>query len=155
MYNSSFIVKYHDIQEELLEKNKTTLVYDDEDILNVCDKLYRDELSSVFYADDILDDKIDQGYQFVYNKLMLNQQFKSIISEMKKIIIDKNISYDNFGKVVNEKNDNYVFFIVLTLFSKDLFYLTHKCICQQFTLEIIEDDLLSQLLEKCKHILSD
>jgi hypothetical protein len=155
MYNSSFIVKYHDIQEELLEKNKTTLVYDDEDILNVCDKLYRDELSSVFYADDILDDKIDQGYQFVYNKLMLNQQFKSIISEMKKIIIDKNISYDNFGKEVNEKNDNYEFFIVLTLFSKDLFYLTHKCICQQFTLEIIEDDLLSQLLEKCKHILSD
>lgn len=155
MYNSSFIVKYHDIQEELLEKNKTTLVYDDEDILNVCDKLYRDELSSVFYADDILDDKIDQGYQFVYNKLMLNQQFKSIISEMKKIIIDKNISYDNFGKEVNEKNDNYEFFIVLTLFSKDLFYLTHKCICQQFTLEIIEDDLLSQLLEKCKQILSD
>ena len=155
MYNSSFIVKYHDIQEELLEKNITSLVYDDEDILNVCDKLYRDELSSVFYADDILDDKIDQGYQFVYNKLMLNQQFKSIISEMKKIIIDKNISYDNFGKVVNEKNDNYEFFIVLTLFSKDLFYLTHKCICQQFTLEIIEDDLLSQLLEKCKQILSD
>jgi len=155
MYNSSFIVKYHDIQEELLEKNKTSLVYDDEDILNVCDKLYRDELSSVFYADDILDDKIDQGYQFVYNKLMLNQQFKSIISEMKKIIIDKNISYDNFGKEVNEQNDNYEFFIVLTLFSKDLFYLTHKCICQQFTLEIIEDDLLSQLLEKCKHILSD
>jgi len=36
-----------------------------------------------------------------------------------------------------------------------MFYLTHKCICQQFTLGTIDNDLLSQLLEKSRQILSD
>ena len=151
MYNTNFVVKYHDIQEELLEKNKTTLEYEDQDILDICDKLYRDELCSVFYAEDILDDKIDQGYKFVYDKMILNERFKSVISEINKILSDKKIS-DDFSK---EENDNYDFFIFLTLFSKDLFYLTHKCICQQFTLATIDNDLLVQFLEQCRQILSD
>jgi hypothetical protein len=157
MYNTSFIVKYNYIQEELLEKNKKTSEYDDQDILDVCDKLYRDELCSVFYADDILDDKIDQGYKFVYNKMILNEQFNSIISEMNNILRKINIT-DDFSKEESEQyveNDNYEFFILLTLFSKDMFYLTHKCICQQFTLGTIDNDLLSQLLEKSRQILSD
>lgn len=163
MYNTNFVVKYHDIQEELLEKNKTTLEYEDQDILDICDKLYRDELCSVFYAEDILDDKIDQGYKFVYDKMILNERFKSVISEINKILSDKNIS-DGFSKEENEQteqteqteqNDNYDFFILLTLFSKDLFYLSHKCICQQFTLATIDNDLLVQFLEQCRQILSD
>jgi hypothetical protein len=154
MYNTNFIVKYYYIQEELLEKNKKALEYDDQDILDVCDKLYRDELCSVFYTDDILDDKIDQGYKFVYDKMILNEQFKSIISEINNILSDKNIS-DDFSKEKDEQKDNYEFFILLTLFSKDMFYLTHKCICQQFTLGTIDNDLLSQLLEKSRQILSD
>jgi len=151
MYNTNFVVKYHDIQEELLEKNKTTLEYEDQDILDICDKLYRDELCSVFYAEDILDDKIDQGYKFVYDKMILNERFKSVISEINKILSDKNIS-DIFSK---EGNDNCDFFILLTLFSKDLFYLTHKCIYQQFTLATIDNNLLSKFLEQCRQILSD
>jgi hypothetical protein len=154
MYNTNFVVKYHDIQEELLEKNKTTLEYEDQDILDICDKLYRDELCSVFYAEDILDDKIDQGYKFVYDKMILNDRFKSVILEINKILSDKNIS-DVFSKEQNEQNDNCDFFILLTLFSKDLFYLTHKCICQQFTLATIDNDLLSKFLEQCRQILSD
>jgi hypothetical protein len=157
MYNTNFVVKYHDIQEELLVKNKTTLEYEDQDILDICDKLYRDELCSVFYAEDILDDKIDQGYKFVYDKMILNERFKSVISEINKILNDKNIS-DVFSKEENEQNeqnDNYDFFILLTLFSKDLFYLTHKCICQQFTLATINNDLLLKFLEQCRQILSD
>jgi hypothetical protein len=157
MYNTNFVVKYHDIQEELLEKNKTTLEYEDQDILDICDKLYRDELCSVFYAEDILDDKIDQGYKFVYDKIILNEQFKSVISEINKILSDKNISdvFSNEQNEQNEPSDNYDFFILLTLFSKDLFYLTHKCICQQFTLATIDDDLLSKFLEKSIQFLSD
>jgi hypothetical protein len=157
MYNTNFVVKYHDIQEELLEKNKTTLEYEDQDILDICDKLYRDELCSVFYAEDILDDKIDQGYKFVYDKMILNERFKSVISEINKILSDKNIS-DGFSKEENEQNeqnDNYDFFILLTLYSKELFYFTHKCICQQFTLATIDNDLLVQFLEQCRQILSD
>lgn len=151
MYNTNFVVKYHDIQEELLEKNKTTLEYEDQDILDICDKLYRDELCSVFYAEDILDDKIDQGYKFVYDKMILNERFKSVIFEMNNFISKTNILDD----CSQEQPDNYDFFILLTLFSKDLFYLTHKCICQQFTLATIDNDLLVQFLEQCRQILSD
>ena len=121
MYNTNFVVKYHDIQEELLEKNKTTLEYEDQDILDICDKLYRDELCSVFYAEDILDDKIDQGYKFVYDKMILNERFKSVISEINKILSDKNIS-DVFSKEENEQteqNDNYDFFILQKQFRYD------------------------------------
>ena len=151
MYNTNFIVKYHDIQSELIEKNNNTSEYDNQDIIDVCDKLYRDEICSVFYADDILDDKIDQGYKFVYDKMILNEQFKSVIFEMNNFISKTNILDD----CSQEQPDNYDFFILLTLFSKDLFYLTHKCICQQFTLGTIDNDLLSQLLEKSTQILSD
>lgn len=150
MYNTNFNVKYHDIQRELIEKNNNTSEYDNQEILDICDKLYRDEICSVFYADDILDDKIDQGYKFVYDKMILNEQFKSVIFEMNNFISKTNID------VCSEKQtDNYDFFILLTLFSKDLFYLTHKCICQQFILETIDNDLLVLLLEKSIQILSD
>lgn len=150
MYNTKFIVKYHDIQRELIEKNEFTSEYDNQDILDICDKLYRDELCSVFYADDILDDKIDQGYKLVYDKMILNEQFKSVIFEMNNFI-----SKTNIDDCSEEQTDNYDFFILLTLFSKDLFYLTHKCICQQFILETIDNDLLVLLLEKSIQILSD
>lgn len=167
-YNTNFNVKYHDIQKELLNKNNITCHFDNQDILDVCDKLYRDELCSVFYADDILDDKIDQGYKFVYDKMILNQQFKSIICELNNFLSKLDLldissnensnenSNDNSNEYSNENsNENSNFFILLTLFSKDLFYLTHKCICQQFTLGYIDNELLSQLLQESTKILSD
>jgi hypothetical protein len=147
-YNTNFNVKYHDIQKELLNKNNITCHFDNQDILDVCDKLYRDELCSVFYADDILDDKIDQGYKLVYDKMILNQQFKSIICELNNFL-------SKLDLLDISSNENTDFFILLTLFSKDLFYLTHKCICQQFTLGTIDNELLSQLLQESIKILSD
>ena len=147
-YNTNFNVKYHDIQKELLNKNNITCHFDNQDILDVCDKLYRDELCSVFYADDILDDKIDQGYKLVYDKMILNQQFKSIICELNNFL-------SKLDLLDISSNENTDFFILLTLFSKDLFYLTHKCICQQFTLGTIDNELLSQLLQESIKILSN
>ena len=77
MYKTDFKVKYHDIEQELIEKNKSTCEYDNQDILDICEKLYRDEFISVFDAENIYDDKIDIGMKYVYNKLILNKEFNN------------------------------------------------------------------------------
>jgi hypothetical protein len=80
--------------------------------------------------------------------MILNQQFKSIICELNNFL-------SKLDLLDISSNENTDFFILLTLFSKDLFYLTHKCICQQFTLGTIDNELLSQLLQESIKILSD
>uniref|UniRef100_A0A6C0KPA2 Uncharacterized protein n=1 Tax=viral metagenome TaxID=1070528 RepID=A0A6C0KPA2_9ZZZZ len=142
MYNTNFKVKYKDIEKELTKKNS----YNIEDIQNICDKLYRDELCSVFYAEDIIDDKIDEGYKTIYGKMILNPEFKNVVFELKNIVIKNNTSI--------EDNHDLDFLILLSLFSKDMFYITHKCICQQLTLEKIDDILLSELLKIGSEFLS-
>ena len=164
MYNTKFIVKYHDIQEELVLKlkNKTEKEYqensDDEyeysnkDILDICDKLYRDELCSVFYAENIIDDKIDKGLQEVLQLMLLNTDFKNIIEDIKKIVYGIEIS-NRSGLNKNKDNDefeenfkeNSTFFVFMILFSQNIFYITHKCICQQLDTGIIDNCLLEEI----------
>ena len=104
MYNIDFKVKYQDIQEELVLKLKKKpekeydpkvnenpddeyeYEYSNQDVLDVCDKLYRDELCSVFYAENILDDKIDQGMTYVLEKMLVNSDFKNIIDKMRELL---------------------------------------------------------------------
>jgi hypothetical protein len=157
MYNTDFEVKYHDIKEELTWKLKnktpeklelkTEYEYVDTDVLLICDKLYRDELCSVFYAESIIDDKIEIGMKYVLEKIILNNDFKLIINEMKNVIFMMN-EIDNLSK------DEYQYFIenfnlmsILILFKEDTFYLFHKCICQQLTLETIDSNLLDELMK--------
>jgi hypothetical protein len=153
MYNTNFIVKYNDIKEELIHKlkNKTDQEYIDipdpeyeyssQDILDICHKLYMDELSSVFYAENIIDDKIDQGIQYVLEKMLDNSDFKNIIDKMKELI--------NFSTITDEHksnlNENGDLMVLLILFSKPIFYVTHKCICQQFNTGSIDSQLIEEL----------
>ena len=95
MYDTKFIVRYHDIQEELVlilkkeeEERGVKPVEEDnryysQDILDICNKLYRDELCSVFYAEDIMDDKIDKGMKTVLDIMLVNPNFKAIIDKKK------------------------------------------------------------------------
>ena len=150
MYNTSFDVKYRSIQDELVLKLKDIgdnrdigdnkdigddeYEYNIDDVLTICDKLYRDELMSVFYADDLMDDKIDNGMKYVLEKMLENNDFKLMTDEVKEHI--KNVS-------LIEEHEKYLeTVIILSLFGKDSFYLFHKCICQHLTLGTIEPDLL-------------
>jgi len=146
-YNIDFKVKYHEIEQELLEKNKSTSEYNNQDILDICEKLYRDELISVFNAENLYDDKIDFGMKDVYNKLILNKEFNNFFDEMKNILFThKSI---NTPELNDEQRINFTnnsdFIILLSLFSQSNFYITHTCICQQFKSETIDHDLLSIL----------
>ena len=149
MYNTTFKVKYHDIQLELSAKLESAnteagsehqVSYTTEDIQIVCDKLYRDELTSVFNADDILDDKIDEGMKHVLTKMMENERVCTWIGQLKTELSQ---TYDLNEEITDQPVDISIF-VLLILFSKYLFYLTHKCICQQFTENKIDDHLLNE-----------
>ena len=155
MYNTQFKVKYNEIKEELTWKlkNKTSeelqnnpdpeYEYTSQDVLDICNKLYRDELASVFYAEDILDDKIDIGVRYILEQMILNSDFKLIIDDFKRSFFMNTI-------VLQEEEKQYLtqisdFMLILTFFKSEYFHIFHKCICQQLTLGTIEPDLLVQL----------
>jgi hypothetical protein len=160
MYNTDFKVKYYDIEQELVLKLKTKTEeeykensddeyeYSSQDVLDICNKLYRDELATVFYADDIFDDKIDKGMKYVLEKMELNPNFKNIINELKNFIYNQSLNQELTKEEQDKFIENSFMFTVFTLFNQDLFHITHKCICQQFISGIIDNELLDQLREK-------
>jgi hypothetical protein len=170
MYNTQFKVKYHDIEEELVlklkdktgkekekEKEKeanpkvnensddtedSEYEYSSQDVIDICHKLYIDEFISVFNCENILDDKIDLGMKYVFDKMCMNPEFKIIIEEMSQIALktfSPNNDYDE-EKLLDIKQ-----LIILTLFSQQTFYIMHKCVCQQIELGTIDNELLIQM----------
>jgi hypothetical protein len=161
MYNTNFIVKYNDIENELLHKLKTNTEADsssgfsEEDVLDVCDKLYRDELTSVFYAENIMDGKIDQGINYILEKLIENIEFKNILETLKTTyFVNDNSRHSGLSdEEILTAEKNALECVFLFLFSKHIFYLTHNCICQQLTTNKISNNLLEELKDKFTLIL--
>ena len=141
MYNTQFKVKYNDIETELVEKlnNMETTEYNLEDVSDICSKLYRDELMTVFDVNFILDDRIDKGMKNVYEIMMANSNFKQLAYDLK----------DNYFQEIIQHQGEEDQVLLMILFSQDIFYIMHKCICQQIELNIINDDLLVTLKQKC------
>jgi len=157
IYNTDFKVKYHDIEQELLEKNKSNSEFNNQDILDICEKLYRDEFISVFEAENIYDDKIDIGMKYVYNKLILNKEFNNFFEEMKNILFTNELI--NTPELTDDQRVNFTnnsdFIILLSLFSQPNFYITHTCICQQFKSGTIDIELINILKNNTIQLLID
>ena len=100
MYNINFDVKYNSIENELLEKIKLGETdYSKEDIQIICEKLYNDEFTSVFFSENIFDDKIDDGIKYIMEEMIKNIKFVSLLNEIKGLLMfdqasDKNNTYD-------------------------------------------------------------
>lgn len=143
-YNINFNVKYYEIEKELLEKVvNDEMEYSIEDIKVVCDKLYTDELTTVFYSENILDDKIDEGIKYILEVMFKNSDFVKLSNEIKELLMfnkasDTNDTYDY--------NANYI--VILATFSFPVFWVMHKCICQQLTNKNIDNNLLVMLKEQ-------
>lgn len=167
MYNTDFIVKYHDIEEELLNKintdrdkadNDKELGYTSDDVKLICDKLYQDELLSVFNIDNILDDKFDIIINKVFKIMVNNSEFVSIIEQGKQFFSGMDDFYNDINnniliKEINtesESNNNNLILFFTVLFNQEIFYLTHKCICQMIQTNKIDNDLLVELKEKSR-----
>jgi hypothetical protein len=163
MYNTNFKVKYHDIEEELIckFKHKTQeeyvenpneeYEYSNQDIIDICDKLYRDELLSVFNAETIIDNKIDNGIEYVKTILLNNDEIKTKINTLIELFLNEkqqNLDNDETGAETIEDKHQYIESVLcLSLFSQPIFYVTHQCVCQQFHNGNIEPNLLIKLLK--------
>lgn len=147
MYNTNFEVKYHVIKDELLDKlehnchmnddiNINDFGYNKEDVLNICEKLYRDELLSVLGINNFLEDQMLESMNCAYNFIITNSKFKLIVAEITNKIKHEFIGY---------KETDFSNILLIGLFSENLFYITHKCICQHIQLNTIDDILLINL----------
>lgn len=151
-YDTSVDVKYYDIYKELSEKKKNENKQDNEeysleDILDICTKIYIDEYTSVFYAEDLFDDKIDIGMRNLLKLMKENKDFVSFLEGIHEELFgyDKDLDDDN-----NEKNnEDREYYVFLSLFTYDTFYLIHKVVCSQIqTFTICNDtDTLTELRE--------
>lgn len=141
MYNTQFKVKYNDIEQELINKLKEEQDdndYSTQDVLDICNKLYRDELLSVFGLDDLDDDKLNQSMNYVYDMMIKNEQFKQLVVDMEEKYFKEFITNQ-------EKQDSIRQVILISLFSQHIFHIIHKCICQQIETGTIDDILIAEL----------
>jgi hypothetical protein len=164
MYNTQINVKYNEIETELTNKlnNEETTGYNLEDVSDICSKLYRDELMTVFDVHYIFDDRIDKGMKNVYNIMKKNEKFKQITDDLIDTYYQNNIQSQNKREAdqieateVTEADqlEQVRHLVLLILFSQDIFYIMHKCICQQIEQCTIDDDLLVTLKQQCIEII--
>ena len=145
-------VKEEPIKEEVVKKEEDEdededIEYTMEDVHLICEKLYRDELLSVFEVETINDGNMDAGIKKVIEKMVENPKTKKMLEDIKKDLVD----FTSFTGTPTEmenirRNADYIIFI--TLFSQHIFYITHICVCQLFTINDIDDELVNLLKER-------
>jgi hypothetical protein len=126
--------------------------YTREDISYICDKLYRDELLSVFDADSLEDPKMDAGIKMVFEHLIKHDEFIQFLEELSPKVMDKSKVKTEQEQFNFKRNTDYLIFI--TMFSHQLFYLTHQCICKMLVNEHVGDELIGILKGKLLEIFS-
>ena len=138
-------------EESDSDSDDEDLEYTLEDVQIICDKLYRDELLSVFNVSSTEDEKMDTGIKASIERLIDNKDFRDFMDDIKIQLIDFEHFVGNPAEMENMKrNSEYLIFI--TMFSQKLFYLTHICLCQLFTVNEIDPELLLKIKEKILYI---
>jgi len=129
------------------EDDNEDIEYTMDDVHLICEKLYRDELLSVFEVETINDGNMDAGIKKVIEKMIENPKTKKMLEDIKHDLVD----FSSFTGTPTEmenirRNADYIIFI--TLFSQHIFYITHICVCQLFTSNDIDDELVNLLKER-------
>lgn len=150
LYNTEFQVKYNDIYKELKQNNPQQEDYTFEEIDVICNKLYMDEIASVFFADHILDDKIDVGMRKTLSIMKQNEEFGHLLEELRLELLPQN-TYD-YDKAMDDENE---YLLLIAFFSYPIFHLMHKIVCLQLQDTNIPDDLLKQLKELTTKLLTN
>lgn len=148
-YNPTFEVKYAQIEKELLAKivafnsdptnaiSGEAIGYNSEEVADICDKLYRDELQNVFFGLEQFNESVlATDMDYLLKKMDLNGAFHQCFEDIKQYAVQR-IAMPEMS-VGNE----FAFYIFSTLFSRHLFADMHKIVCQFLTTnEIQSDDL--------------
>lgn len=135
-----------DEDQEEEEEDEEDYKYTRKDVTYICEKLYRDELLSVFGAETIDDPKMDEGIKAIFEALIKNEEFQTFLTEMNVLLSDPSKAKTETELANLKRNTDYLLFI--TLFSQQSFYLTHKCLCQMLTLGHVEPDMMNQLKQR-------
>ena len=155
MYNTSFKVKYYDIENELLLKlhSKTDdhpssdETYSEQDVIDICEKLYRDEILSVLNVETIDDHVIDTTIKETYDKMIKCNEFKQLLEQLNDTFISIKEQRGTEQRGTEQRGTEDLELIFVMLFSQSLFHLAHKCICEFFENGNISNDLLVRLKE--------
>ena len=137
---------------EAQEDDEEDYKYTRDDIAYICDKLYRDELLSVFDAESLEDPKMDAGIKMVFEHLIKHDEFIQFLEELSPKVMDKSKVKTEQEQFNFKRNTDYLIFI--TMFSHQLFYLTHQCICKMLVNEHVGDELIGELKGKLLQIFS-
>ena len=140
------------VVEEQEDDEEEDYKYTRDDIAYICDKLYRDELLSVFDADSLEDPKMDAGIKMVFEHLIKHDEFIKFLEELSPKVMDKSKVKTEQEQFNFKRNTDYLIFI--TMFSHQLFYLTHQCICKMLVNEHVGDELIGDLKGKLLQIFS-
>jgi hypothetical protein len=150
MYNTNFIVKYYDIETELLHKLNTIMddeddeIYNRDDVLVICEKLYRDEFLSVFNLDKYEEEQLNNSIRELFELIKKSDQLMSVLDNMYLTKIN-----------MFKTNDDRIFSNYITLFSQQLFYISHRCICKYLKSGYIDDELLKELQKQIYLLVSE
>jgi hypothetical protein len=139
MYNINVELTYHIINNEIFRLYDKYKGYNPPSELEYfCDKLYCNQLLQVFHSNEILDEKMVEEFKKLLVKMTENEKFKELNDEIKKCITHL------YGDIVTtETQMNYELFTIL--FGKQVFYIFHKCIEQQFETNDIETAMFDKL----------
>lgn len=133
-------------EQEQEQEQEEEYKYNRKDITYICEKLYRDELLSVFDAESIDDPKMDEGIKAIFEALIKNEEFQSFLQEMNGLLSDPSTAKTETELANLKRNTDYLIFI--TLFSQQTFYLTHKCLCEMLTLGHVTPEMMDQLKKR-------
>lgn len=139
MYNINVELTYYIINNEIFRLYDKYKGYNPPSELEYfCDKLYCNQLLQVFHSNEILDEKMVEEFKKLLVKMSENEKFKELNDEIIKCIIQL------YGDIVTtETQMNYELFTIL--FGKQVFYIFHKCIEQQFETNDIETTMFDKL----------
>ena len=137
MYKLDFMVKYKEMEiefENKIEKGENEDLYDLEDVYSICEELYRHDFFTVFNVDNIQDNTIEKSIRELWGKMKQNNDFLEIVGVYKEKLqsfLPEIVEYDCF----------------IGMFNYELFHIVHRCICQMYTINKIEETLLHELRE--------
>ena len=141
-YDVNFVVKYKQIEDELNEKiaknkleeegKREELEYDETDVQNIIDELYRHELLGVFKTEDITDEKIVDTIEKILEQIRNYQPFYRVFT----LYLERKIDYDSLQDIEIEG--------FVSLFSYEMFHYLHSCICEFLTTREIPSDILQK-----------
>jgi hypothetical protein len=76
-----------------------------------------------------------------------NKNFKQLLDDIKHELIEFSNPSGTPEELENIRR-NLEYLIFITLFSQQVFYITHKCICQLFTVDDVDPNLIDRLKDK-------